>query len=351
MSPEEIHILVRKLLDKSASAEEIAQIRTYLTENNIDFDTLLPWKDWDDTVSSPMPASTRERVLSAVTGVQILPQKMTSPSGPSYEYPQNLLQVTGHRKNPNRTIPLVAAATAAAIIVFLWIFPRNIPAGKPVRQQELIAWSTEKGQSRTVLLPDHSRAYLNAGSKITYSSNFGDSDRHISLSGEAFFEVAPLSGHPFIVKTGNLLTTVLGTTFNVKAYNNNSNYIIAVRSGKVKVAADSGKVTQEPCLLLPGQQISYANSSKTFTIQKVDTQRIASWKDNDLLFDGSSLREILETLEYRYNVRFLAAPGIMSGKEYSVDFYHLNLQESLDKLSILGKLNFQRRSDSLILVK
>ncbi len=349
MHPEQISILVRKLLDKTASAEEIAQINAYLTEKDIDLDVLLPWADWETTGTSPMPASTRERVLASIFHGKTGPQTTALPGALSSRDPK---YTAIHRKGRIRVISLVAATAAAAILLFVLVLPRLFPGTKRVHGQEFIAYSAERGHSRMVILPDSSRIYLNAGSTISYSQAFGDSDRRVMLSGEAFFEVAPLRDRPFTVKTGNLLTTVLGTSFNVKAYNKKGDYFVSVRSGKVKVTADTGRrADHEPYLLLPGQQAGYASLSGAFTIRQVDTAGIASWKDNELLFDGSPLEEILETLEYRYNVRFQPEPGLIIGKKYSVTFHHLDLQASLDKLSILGKLCFERHSDSLIVVK
>jgi len=326
MNPDRISFLIQKLREQTASAEEQEELRGYLAQADIDVASLLPWTDWEQVSMEPMPSELRDRVVSAV-----LERDMGSEERGSMMRRQKVRRI--------RVMVLTAAAVVLLAIALPWLF------SSPGRVQPAsVTQVAARGQSRMVLLPDRSRVYLNGGSSITYPAVFNDSDRKVVLSGEAFFDVATIARQPFKVLTGSLLTTVLGTSFNVRAFG--ENVVIAVKTGKVKVAANGSA----SYVLLPGQQANYNGVGHPLDLQTVATDKVASWLDNELSFDGSPLKEILQTLENRYNVRLEPGAGVAMEEKYSVTFYHLDLQASLDKIAILGRLKFNRRNDSLITI-
>jgi transmembrane sensor len=332
MHPDRISLLVKKMRDQPLSAEELEELRSYLAQNTSDIDSLLSWSDWEDVSKESMTPDLRERVVTSVIS----------------DSQDARLIGRGGRRRRIRAFSLAAAAVVLCVIALPWWIqlPRDI--GQPTNRTKTAA----RGQSRQVVLPDGSRVVLNGGSTITYPTVFADSDRQVALSGEAFFDVKTVSGRPFKVRTGQLLTTVLGTSFNVKAYGVDEEMTVAVKTGKVRlVAVDGLAATTHSCLLLPGQEGRYANDHHGIEVQTVDAGKVASWQDNELLFDGKTLREILTTLEIRYNVRFKPVASVALEKEYSVTFYHMNLQESLEKLSLLGSLEFEHRNDTLYSIK
>ena len=170
---------------------------------------------------------------------------------------------------------------------------------------ELVEKHTNYGQRLTTVLPDGSKVTLNAGSRISYYENYGKSQRLVNLSGEAYFDIRHNPQVPFITKVGSLETKVLGTTFNIKAYNTDQ-VEIALESGSVEVV-DLSK--EEQVFLEPGQ-ILRIDSVEFQEIQKYNHREIFGWKNNYLCFTRSSFTDAIENLERWYGVDFVVKDDV-----------------------------------------
>lgn len=150
-------------------------------------------------------------------------------------------------------------------------------------------------------LPDGSRIYLNRGSRLTYDEGtFNDERREISLSGEAFFEVAKNPSKPFIVYGGQTQTTVRGTSFNVKAYPGVRENVISVRDGRVEVKNAGHGVL---AVLTRNRQITWDTATQTARQDTIDWQCAAGWKDGRrLVLNHAGLDEIKLRMEQCYGV-------------------------------------------------
>lgn len=155
-----------------------------------------------------------------------------------------------------------------------------------------------KGQKSKITLPDGSVVYLNSESSIKFMDNFAE-NRTIYLDGEAFFEVAENKTYPFEVITDNLITTALGTSFNIKAYENSKKIEVSLASGKVKISESTNNSQIE---INPGQGISYLTKKGELEIQNVNIETILNWKDGILQFEKLPLPEVIEILERWYGV-------------------------------------------------
>ena len=107
-------------------------------------------------------------------------------------------------------------------------------AGKPLLQ------TSENQKNLQVTLPDGSNIYLNRNTILSYQKNFGRDDRNVTLSGEAFFDIAPDTEKPFIVDAGKASVKVVGTSFNVITNNHDSAVEVFVKTGKVMLSGDTG---------------------------------------------------------------------------------------------------------------
>lgn len=158
--------------------------------------------------------------------------------------------------------------------------------------------STAAGEKLRLLLPDKSEVVVNSLSTITFYSDFGASNREITLKGEAFFSVAPDKEKPFVVKTGAVVTTALGTAFN--AYSRAEGVKISLTEGRVNVAKDAQVIS-----LFPGEMASeQLDMASSLTKEKFDPVQITLWKEGKIRFQSKPFREILESLEDWYGVRF-----------------------------------------------
>ena len=151
-----------------------------------------------------------------------------------------------------------------------------------------------------IKLPDGSTALLNEGSTLKYPDSFsGQSSREVSLIGEAFFDIVHDPAKPFVVHTGKLSTTVLGTSFNVKAYDEDDDITITVTRGKVKVSDDK-KVLG---VITPDQQITFFKNTQRAQQQVVKASDVVAWTDKDIYFDDVSMKEAIKRLEDRFHVQ------------------------------------------------
>lgn len=159
--------------------------------------------------------------------------------------------------------------------------------------------ATKRGERKMIRLNDGSTVWLNAASKLYYPETFSDTLREVVLEGEAFFEVAKQPTRPFVIKSGNVLTRVLGTSFNIKAYAEDHTIRVAVVTGKVQVSSD----TNEPIQLTPDQQVTYNKQIKNLIREEnVSANGILSWKNGRLQFRNTSFGEVAATLQRTYNV-------------------------------------------------
>ena len=182
-------------------------------------------------------------------------------------------------------------AAAASVILFFsivagsqFLFEFNSP------KAEIIATSTFHDDIRLLRLPDGTRVWVNQNTEIQYPDQFEGNERTVVLKGEAFFEVAKDASKPFIITSGEIKTTVVGTSFNVKAYEGIAPEV-HVRTGKVKVEGEQNAVFLER-----GYAAVFAPSSKTVQKQKTAVSE-PEWKKVLIDVDGLTLEQIIEKLQ------------------------------------------------------
>ncbi len=146
-------------------------------------------------------------------------------------------------------------------------------------------------------LPDGSTVLLNENSELSYTEPFGKNLREVMLKGEAYFDIQPDSAHAFIVHTGDINTRVLGTSFNVNA--REKQVVVTVTRGLVEV----GDQTRTYDRIRPNERIVVDALGKVFEKTGLKSMKAIQWKDENLIFDGITLREAAEKIEGKFNVR------------------------------------------------
>jgi transmembrane sensor len=197
-----------------------------------------------------------------------------------------------------RTNRLLKIAASVLIIIGIglggYLTKRDAPVAK-------IAWmekATQKGQRATITLMDGTKVYLNANSKISFPEQFSADKREVRLEGEAFFEVARNVKRPFTIQSGDLITTVLGTSFNIRSFANEPQ-AVSVATGKVKVKAPDRAGHTEEIFLTPNQQALYDGQ---LCGNDIDIRRAIAWKDKIIQFDDVSLAEAGLVLENWFGI-------------------------------------------------
>ena len=155
-----------------------------------------------------------------------------------------------------------------------------------------------------VSLSDGTKVWLNSKSSLKYPVEFSGDKRAVTLEGEAYFEVTKDPHSPFTVKTKSGNVTVLGTHFNVSAYDEDKNFETTLAEGKVKVSEISKSKQTEEVVLRPGQQARVKNEA--LRVVEVDPLAYTAWKDGKFYFENENLKNILTKMArwYNFNVKF-----------------------------------------------
>ena len=195
--------------------------------------------------------------------------------------------------------------------------------------------TTPRGGQYQVVLPDGSMVLLNAGSSLTYPTLFTGAERKVELTGEAYFEVAHNPAMPFRVCSKGQVVEVLGTHFNINAYDDEPGIKTTLLQGKVKVTAT---VKKQTLILQPGEQAFLGISA--FNEHDVDVDQAVAWKNGLFMFDGDDIQQVMRSISRWYDVDVTykgAAPAdLFSG---SVSKFS-NVSEVLNTLQATGKVHF-----------
>lgn len=256
-----------------------------------------------------------------------------------------------HKSNKKalfKRIYWVAAAVLFISVLFTGLLVYFSKPSQPATVEKNVirykTTQTQTGSKYTLKLPDGSIAKLNAKSSLQYPESFvNTSKREVYLVGEAFFEVKKNTDKPFVVHTSSFKTEVLGTSFNVKAYNHKNNRV-AVVSGLVKVSVDSISELVSPnrMAVLEDQNLKVQNFNMVEEI---------GWKDGVLYFDDKSLYEVFDELERWYGVDIeVKNPDILT-EIYKGEFENESLDNVLSGIGYTSGFNFNISSNKVIIKK
>ncbi len=212
-----------------------------------------------------------------------------------------------------------AAARAGATLLRKGVLAYgNKPGDGPVAEHTL---SVPRGGEYTLVLPDGTTVILNADSKLVYPNRFTGAERNVELTGEAYFKVVKDPSKPFIVRTGNISIRVLGTSFNVRAYEGESVQTTLVE-GSVLITTDS-----EHIKIRPGEQLVI--KSDTLSIRQIDVKTVfLGNRDNRFVFDDEPLADVMRKLERWYDFEFVVADESL---------HHIRFTGNLPKYQNLSK--------------
>ena len=205
--------------------------------------------------------------------------------------------------------------------------------------------SVEKGQKANVVLPDGSKVWVNSDSRLSYGSRFNQKERVLSLEGEAYFEVTPDKDRPFIVETDELAVRALGTSFNVKSYEEEKDASTVLMTGKVEVTSDYDRL-----VLNPNERIVFNKQTGHMEKSTVEnTGDYINWKYNALTFNGETFENIVHTLERYYNTRIVFESETLKKYRFTGTPGNTRLESILQILSLTSPLSYEVRDSMIIL--
>lgn len=206
------------------------------------------------------------------------------------------------------------------------------PQAKPVFNQIYIPL----GGEFKVTLSDGTKVWLNAGSTLRYPTAFAGKDRQVFLQGEGYFEVAKDATAPFVVVVDSERIHVLGTSFNVKAYEDDHMVHTTLIDGAVKVSTSAGSR-----MLKPGEQARFDLKAVDLQVTNVNVEEALAWKNGLFEFRGSNIKTIMREVERWYNVVVQYKASDLDTKNFTgVVSRYSNVSKLLNRLEMTGEVHF-----------
>jgi transmembrane sensor len=209
--------------------------------------------------------------------------------------------------------------------------------------------SNPNGKRSKLILPDGSVAYLAGGSTLRYAKNFNGDKRELFLNGEAFFDVVHRADKPFVVKSGEISTVVLGTSFDVKAYGADDRVTITVNTGKVGVLANVNGKSQLVRYLIPDEQININTQTGLFAFNRANAAEVSGWTNNNLVFYNTTLKGIADALERQYGVRIDFTEPELGHVRLTTRLMNMPLEQAMDNLTLLSGLAYTQNGKHLFI--
>lgn len=318
--------LFDKFLQKQATPEEVQTLIQWLKSES-------SFQDWAEeewsVASSTMDARLQQKLLGQIK-VKINREKKEELSAKESKR-RSLYSWT------TRVAAVVILLLMTGLSVYYYTMSRQI-------MEDMIV-SVEKGQKANIVLPDGSKVWVNSDSKLSYGSRFNQKERVLSLEGEAYFEVTPDKDRPFIVETKEMEVRALGTSFNVKSYEEERNASTVLRTGKVEVTTDSD------CLVLnPNERIIFNKQTRHMEKSSVDNAAdYINWKYNELTFNGETFESIAHTLERYYNTRIIFESESLKKYRFTGTPGNTSLESILQILSLTSPLTYEVKDSVIVL--
>ncbi len=238
---------------------------------------------------------------------------------------------------------------AAAVILFLSItivLYRKTPSGV-VKIPDLATVITHPSIN---YLPDGSVVWLKGESRLVYPEKFTEDVREITLVGEAFFDIVKDPSRPFIIHTANFTTTVLGTSFNIKAYDNGGAQEVAVVTGKVLVSIKEDADQVSEIILEPNQKAIIQKDSTPSETEVVEFQNFDLEVQSKLVFDRTALGDILQVLNSTHGVNISLSNENMKNCILTVDLTDLTVEMSMEILTKAVQAEYTTKGNDFMII-
>lgn len=224
--------------------------------------------------------------------------------------------------------------------------------------------SVPLGSTSEIVLPDNSRVWLNAGSKIKYSTTFNQKNRLVNLEGEGYFKVAKNKNIPFIVDAYGFEIKAIGTEFNVKAYKDDATIETTMVEGKVTLQHSIENIL-DGVYLTPNQKATFYKKEESLTVEvikkleekkedlnyipehrlviapKIDPRAIVSWKENRLIIEREQLGTLAEILSRKYNFNFEFKSEDIKHFSFSGTLEDETLQQVMNVIKLSSPIDYE----------
>lgn len=252
----------------------------------------------------------------------------------------------------HRVRRLVLSAAAMLLISaggwWLYRMAHNNPNRLPNPVAQAVSKATRPGELKYLLLPDGTKVWLNVASTLEFPPSFNGKTREVKLTGEAYFDVMHAADQPFLIHTGHVVTQVLGTAFNIKAYPGQPDVIVSVQRGKVQVS----KNDQVMATLTKGQEVKVVTTAEEATVSETKEANVAAWTNGRLIYESRSIGDILSDMERTYNVAIILKDSSILADTLTTSFRRdIGVEDALKIICNAIDLTLSKENDSYILSK
>ena len=254
------------------------------------------------------------------------------------------LAVKGKIQKASKIKSLITAVSRIAAILFVPLLIgtlfavhqlTNTAKSQQIAIQEI---TSPPGIRSQVLLPDGTKVWLNAESSIKFNIPFDQSQREIALTGEAFFDVHKNPEVPFVVKSGNVAVSVLGTRFNFKAYDQENRIEVVLEEGKVKLSTKTNIQGLE-ATMNPGERAVYDKKDYSTQITNGKIDKYIAWHSGRLVFDDTPLPEVAAQLDRWYGIEVVLEGPQIENYKITTTFENESLNQVLDLLELSSPID------------
>lgn len=207
--------------------------------------------------------------------------------------------------------------------------------------------STPRGGEYQVTLSDGTKVWLNAASSIRFPAVFDGEERSVEIKGEVYFEVAKNEQKPFRVKAGRSTVEVLGTHFNINAYEDETQIRTSLLEGSVRVSSDDAGEIQKIQALKPGQQARMSKSGRIQVVNNIDTEEVMAWKNGLFVFKSTDLRSIMRQVSrwYDVDIQYQGSVGMQFTGQIT---RNNNVSTIFEMLELTGEVKFKVQDKKVI---
>jgi len=247
-----------------------------------------------------------------------------------------------------KLVSLAALLLFLAVVVpyLIWRFTDNAPPVDIVL--ELNTVHVAKGQQEILDLADGTRVVLDSGSSLQSPEEFLGEAREVYLSGEGYFEVAAADRRPFLIHANGARVRVLGTRFNVRAWQNSKKVEVVVSQGRVSLSSDQESAA-DTVVITEGQGSTLWEGQAPTLPETVDVEKFLGWLDREADFQDAPLFEILFLLERWYDIQFVLGDGAIAAERLTVHIDNRPLDEILELIAALTDQEVERKGNLVLL--
>jgi len=196
--------------------------------------------------------------------------------------------------------------------------------------------STPNGGEFKVVLADGSKVWLNAASSLRFPAAFAGNERNVILTGEAYFEIAKDASKPFTVTANGTTTRVLGTHFNIKAYNDEEDVITTLIEGSVRIESNGQQKN-----LIPGQQALIRTDGNNISVSPADVDDAVAWKNGYFTFRNENIKDIMKRISRWYDISVTYETGVDANAFGGTFSRSKSLKQLLKSLEITNTIHFK----------